>query len=172
MIFEKVAKRAEELGINYLVVASNTGKTALELYKEASNKKIICVTHHVGFTGPGIDEMGKPMREKLQQLGIEVYTATHLMAGIDRSVRKQFGGLYPGEIVANTLRLFGQGVKVGVEIAVMALDAGLIPYGEDVIAIGGTSNGADSAIVVRPAHSNEFFATRIEEIIAKSPRER
>lgn len=169
MVLKKAVNRATELGIKHLVVASNTGKIALELYKEAKSAQlhIVCVTHHVGFLGSGIDEMKKEMREKLAALNIDVYTSTHLMAGIDRAVRKQFGGLYPAEIVANTLRMFSQGVKVGVEIAVMSLDAGLIPYGEDVIAIGGTNRGADSAIVVRPAHSSEFFKTEIKEIIAK-----
>ncbi|NLZ38638.1 MAG: hypothetical protein GX893_03415, partial [Firmicutes bacterium] len=61
----------------------------------------------------------------------------------------------------------GQGVKVSVEIAVMALDAGLIPYGEDIIAIGGSGRGADTAIVVQPAHAKDFFAGKIREIICK-----
>ncbi|NLB53246.1 MAG: hypothetical protein GX808_09995, partial [Syntrophomonadaceae bacterium] len=70
------------------------------------------------------------------------------------------------EIIAQTLRMLGQGVKVAVEIAVMSLDAGLIPYGEDIISIGGSSRGADAAIVIRPAHSNHIFDTEIREIIA------
>lgn len=165
MVLKKATQRAKELGIRHLVVASNTGKTALELYHEAPNFRIICVTHHVGFVKPGFDEMDKEVRTQLLKLGIQVYTGTHLFAGVDRAIRKQFGGLYPNEIVANTLRMFSQGVKVGIEISIMALDAGLIPFGEDVIAIGGTQSSADSAIVIRPSHSDEFFSTSIKEII-------
>mgnify|MGYP003884600843 CR=1 FL=1 len=89
------------------------------------------------------------------------------MAGLDRAVRLKFGGLGPAEIVANTYRTFGEGTKVCVEITVMALDAGLIPYGRDVIGIAGTGSGADTALVIRPAHSARFFDTRVREIIVK-----
>lgn len=168
MVLKKAVQRAAELGIEYLVVASNTGKTAWDLYQEsknAPNLKIVCITHQIGFREPGEDEMGQEMRSKLTKSGVSVYTGTHLLGGIDRALRKQFNGVYPAEIVANTLRMFSQGVKVGVEIAVMALDSGLIPFKRDVIALGGTSRGADSAIVIRPAHSDQFFKSQIKEII-------
>jgi len=79
-------------------------------------------------------------------------------------------GIYPAEIIASALRLFGQGTKVAIEIAVMALDAGLIPYGVDVIAIAGSNEGADTALIIRPAHSQNFFSTKVKEIVCK-PRE-
>jgi hypothetical protein len=69
-----------------------------------------------------------------------------------------------------SLRILGQGFKVCVEISSMALDAGLIPYGIEVITVGGTGRGADTATVVLPAHSNQFFETKVKEIICK-PRE-
>ena len=47
----------------------------------------------------------------------------------------------------------------------MALDAGLIPYNKEIVAIAGTVRGADAAIVVKPAHANHFFDTEIREII-------
>ena len=98
-------------------------------------------------------------------MGIKLLTTTHLLAGVDRAVRLQFGGIQTAEIVAQTLRILGQGVKVAVEISVMALDAGLVPYGEDIVAIAGTTEGADAAVVIRPDHSNRFFATELREII-------
>jgi len=162
------AARSQALGIGYVVVASNTGETAMKLVGEF--REVVCVTHHVGYSGPGDDEMPASARRQLEENGVKVLTTTHLLAGVDRAVRNKFGGIYPTEIIAQTLRMLGQGVKVGVEIAGMALDAGLIPYGEDIIAIGGTGSGADTAIVVRPAHSNQFFDTQVREIICK-PRE-
>jgi hypothetical protein len=69
--------------------------------------------------------------------------------------------------MAQTLRMLGQGFKVCVEISGMALDAGLIPYGEEIVAIGGSAKGADTAVVITPAHSNRFFDTKINEIICK-----
>lgn len=158
-------ERAKERGIQTVVVASNTGNTA-ELFLD-QGVNIICVTHHVGFTGPGIDEMGQERREALAARGVKVLTSTHLFAGIDRALRLQSGGLYPAEIVAHALRLLGQGVKVGIECAVMALDAGLIEFGEPVLSVAGTGRGADTAILLTPDHSNSFFKTRVHEIICK-----
>ncbi len=156
-------KRADDSNIRYIVVASNTGATARKF--AGNDREIVCVTHHVGFKNPGEDEMEPEMREKLQKQGIKVLTTTHLLAGVDRSLRFKFQGVYPAEIIASTLRIFGQGVKVCVEIACMALDAGLIPYGEEIISVGGWGKGADSACIIVPAHSNYFFDTVIKEII-------
>ena len=49
----------------------------------------------------------------------------------------------------------------------MAADSGMIPVDEDVIAIAGTEEGADTALVIKPAYSWEFFNLRIKEIICK-----
>lgn len=160
-----VLKRAQELGVSTLIIASNSGVTAELFLDQGFN--VVCVTHHVGFAGPGVDEMDKEHRKSLEERGAKVLTTTHLFAGVDRALRIQNGGLYPGEIVAHTLRLFGQGIKVGIECSVMALDAGLIEFGEKVIAVAGTGRGADSAIVLTPNHSNYFFKTKVHEIICK-----
>jgi hypothetical protein len=68
--------------------------------------------------------------------------------------------------MADTLRLFGQGIKVAVEVAVMAADAGALT-GNDIISIGGSGRGADAALVLKPAHQNNFFDMRIREVICK-----
>jgi hypothetical protein len=161
-------KRAKDLGIKQIVVASNSGYTAEQFLDKGV--EVICVTHHIGFMGPGEDEMPPQVRQKLAERGVRLLTTTHLLAGVDRAVRNKFGGLYPAEIIAQSLRMLGQGVKVCVEIAGMALDAGLIPYGQEVIAVAGSATGADTAVVIVPAHSNQFFDTKVKEIICK-PRE-
>jgi len=86
---------------------------------------------------------------------------------IERAITNKFGGLYPGGIVSNTLRMFGQGTKVCLEIAGMAIDAGMIPAGKEIIAVGGSGGGADTALVLIPAHSNAFFDTQILEVVCK-----
>lgn len=160
-------RRADETGIRHVVVASCTGRTAELFLPRAGDLEIICVTHQVGFLNPGEDEMPSETRKKLAENGIRILTATHLMAGLDRACRNKFGGVYPAEIIASALRMFGQGLKVCVEIAGMALDAGLVPAGREIIAVGGTAAGADTAIIVVPAHSQNFFDTKIKEIICK-----
>lgn len=163
-------KRAGELGVKHLVVASCSGKSAALLLEQTHELEIVCVTHQVGFVRPGEDEMAAETRNLLAEGGIRVLTTTHFMAGLDRACRTKFGGVYPAEIVASALRILGQGLKVCVEVSIMALDAGLVPYGADIISLGGTGEGLDTAAVIKPAHSQNFFDTRVREIICK-PRE-
>ena len=162
---ELAIETARERGIAHLVVASNSGKTAELLAGRVPH--LVCVTHACGFTAPGANEMPAEVRAALIARGVQVLTTTHVLSGAERGISRKFGGTNPVEIMAHTLRMFGQGVKVGVEISVMALDAGLIPYGEDIIAIGGTGRGADTAIILRPAHAANIFDTAISEIICK-----
>lgn len=70
-------------------------------------------------------------------------------------------------IIAQTLRFFGQGMKVIVEIASMAADAGVIPADKDVLVIAGSGRGSDTAVILRPANSHRIFDLVIREIIAK-----
>jgi hypothetical protein len=89
------------------------------------------------------------------------------MGGIGRAVRKKLGTYEVEEIIAYALRIFGEGMKVVAEISVMAADAGLIRTDEEVIAIAGTGRGADTAVVLRPAHAQQFFDLRILEVLCK-----
>lgn len=162
---ELALQKAEEYGIKSIVVASVSGKTAELLAGKAEN--IVCVTHANGFKEPGVNEMTSQQREILLGENIKVLTTAHALSGAERGISKRFGGVYPVEIMANTLRMFGQGVKVTVEISVMALDAGLIPYGEDIIAIAGTGKGVDTAVVLRPDYASNILNTYIAEIICK-----
>jgi uncharacterized protein len=160
--------RAAELHIKHLVVASTSGSTAVELAKLLPNDiEAVCVTHHAGFHEFGKNELPDAVENKLAEHGIPVLRTTHLFAGVERAIRLKVGGLGPAETIAFTYRTLGEGTKVAVEIAVMALDAGLIPYGKDIIAIAGTGTGADTAIIIRPAHSRQFFETRVKEVICK-----
>jgi hypothetical protein len=169
----KALSRAKELDIRDVVIASCTGKTAelaadiINLDKSLKDINFVCVTHQIGFEEPNIDEMPKEVRKSLCNRGVKILTTTHLLGGVDRALRFQFKGVYPAEIVSTTLRMFGQGVKVCVEIAVMAADAGLVRAGDDIIAVGGTDSGADAAVVICPAHSQDFFKTVVREIICK-----
>ncbi len=158
-------KAAKEQNIKDIVVASNTGETAVLLQDCGLN--VVCVTHAYGFKNPGENEMPEETRTALLDKGMKVLTATHVLSGVERACSSKFGGIYPAEIMSNTLRFFGQGVKVCVEVSVMAVDAGLVPHGGRIIAIGGSGRGADTAVILKPAHAKDVFSTRIEEIICK-----
>lgn len=162
---ELALKKARGRGITDIVVASGSGKTAGLLAGKADN--IVCVTHANGYAAPGASDMPEKVRQELTGQGVRLLTTTHVLSGAERGISRKCGGAYPVEIMAHSLRMFGQGVKVCVEIAVMALDAGLVPYGKDIIAIGGTGHGVDTAVIIRPAHAGNILDTFIAEIICK-----
>ena len=72
--------------------------------------------------------------------------------------------------MALTLRRLGQGIKVVCEITMEACDAGLVPEGEEILAIAGTGRGADTVAIMRSAASKRFLELKVLEILAK-PRE-
>ncbi|MEW9093811.1 MAG: pyruvate kinase alpha/beta domain-containing protein [Clostridiaceae bacterium] len=156
---------AKERGINHIIIPACEGDTAL-LFKNCG-LNVIVVTHVNGFTTPGIQDMKEDRKQELEGYGFKLYTSTHVLSGAERALSKKFGGVSPIEIIAHTLRMFGQGVKVAVEVTTMALDGGLIPYGKDIIALGGTERGVDTAIIIRPSHSSSILETKVKEIICK-----
>lgn len=157
---------ATERKINYIVFPSASGWTA-SFFENIKDKSLICVTHTYGFAEKGKNEMSEGKRKELENKGIKVLTTTHVLSGAERSFSRKFGGIYPVEIAANTLRMFGQGVKVAVEIAIMALDAGLIPYNIPVISLGGTEEGVDTALIIIPSHASNFLESKIIDILCK-----
>jgi hypothetical protein len=72
--------------------------------------------------------------------------------------------------MAYAYRCFGEGMKVAIEVAVMAADCAVVPTSEDIIALGGTGKGCDAAIALKAAHQNNFFDLRVREIIAMVSR--
>lgn len=165
-VIELVKSRKEELGIENIVVASVSGESGVKLAGSIPDAKIVNITHHAGFRGGDDLELDQKYLKKLENMGIPVYTSSHALSGVGRGISNKFDGVTPVEIIAETLRLICQGVKVCVEISVMAADAGLLPTDREVIAIGGTGKGLDTAVVLKPAHMGNFFELRINEIIA------
>lgn len=164
---ELAVQRAKELGIREIVVPSNKGETANAILDAAQGAcDIIVVTSHVGFSGPFEKIMSDDVMQKLMARGAKVVRGSHALSGIERSMSQKYGGVYPVLTMADTLRLFGQGTKVAVEITVMAADAGALS-GNKVIALGGTHNGVDTALVLTPAHMNNFFDLQIHGVICK-----
>jgi hypothetical protein len=169
-VVEAVKKRREELGIEHVVVASDTGDTALKLWEALADTGtiIVSVAEHAGFQGGDAPSIGDRARRELEEKGIKVLVCAHALSGVGRSITNKFGGVSHVEIIAHVLRCFGgHGLKVAVEISVMAADAGLVPTDREIIAVGGSGSGADWAIVLQAAHMNSFFDLEVREIIAK-----
>jgi hypothetical protein len=166
-VINAAKRRAKELGVKTILAASTKGETGVKAAETFQGYNVVVVTHSTGFTAPDIQELKAENRERILKAGGKILTTTHAFGGLGRAIRRKFGTYQSDEIVANTLRIFGQGVKVAVEIALMAADSGLISLNEDVISIGGTGEGADTALVLSAANVQDFFNVKIHEIICK-----
>ncbi|MEA3222897.1 MAG: pyruvate kinase alpha/beta domain-containing protein [Thermodesulfobacteriota bacterium] len=170
---EIAIKSIKKDGYKHIVVASTTGKTALAFYDALKdlNVNLVIVTHSVGFGEPNTDEFDPKIRDRLLSAGIPVCTGTILSHSLEKSFMDSFGGIYPAYIIANTLRRFGEGTKVAIEIVLEACDAGLIPEGEEVLSIGGTARGSDTILAIKTRPSKRFLDLDVLEILAR-PRGR
>ena len=160
-------QRAEELGIKNIVVASTRGDTAVRAMDAFQGLRVIVVSHVAGLRQPNVQEFTEENKKMVESKGGIMLTTAHAFSGVSRALRTKFNTVAIGDIIANTLRIFGQGMKVACEIAMMAADSGLVRTDEDIIAIAGTSRGADTAIVLKPVNAHNFFDLKIKEILCK-----
>lgn len=161
---------ASDHNLKDIVIASTTGYAAEKMLDAAGDKglNIVVVTHNTGFSEEGSQSFPEDLKTRLQEHGIRVHTGTMVLRSLGTAIR-DLTGYSEQDLIANTLRMFSQGVKVCVEIVAMAADSGLIPF-TDVIAIAGTGKGADTACLIRANSSNRFFRIKIKEILIK-PKE-
>lgn len=164
---EVARQRADQLGIRTVLVATTRGETGLQVAQRFQGYDVVVVTHSTGFAGPNIQELTEENRAAIESAGAQILTCQHALGGVSRAVRKKWGTYAIDEIIAQTLRIFGEGMKVCAEIALMAADAGLVPVGEPCIAIAGTGRGADTAVVLIPANVQQFFDLRVMEVLVK-----
>ncbi len=153
-------------GITDILVASTTGKTGLIAARmfQGTGMNLIIVTHNFGFKEESF-EMNNERRKEIMGFGAKILTGTMVLRGIGAAIREK-SGYSEEQIVADTLRIFGQGIKVCCEMAAMASDSGLIGT-KEIIAVAGTGHGADTVCVIKPASSNNFFKMKVVEILAK-----
>ena len=180
---EIALEAAKERGIKTVVISSTTGFTALEALKvfESSGLNLIFVTHQTGYRQPGVQLLPDESRQKIVDAGYKVYTGTDVLTGgveigISRP-RPPRGDPQPTRmptalppvttIIANILRMFSQGVKVCVEIVMMAADGGLVNPGDKVVSVAGSHSGADTAMVVTASTSNRISDMKFNEILCK-----
>ncbi len=154
-----------------IVAATSTGDTIFKLKeiadKEQFHNNIIAVTHVFGMHEKGRNDMSPETFKKLHEEGILTVTAAHALSGAERGISSKFHGVYPAEIISAALRMFGQGTKVCVEVALMAVDSGKITYGKPIVCIGGSAHGADTACVITPGYTASLLDTKIHEILCK-----
>lgn len=154
-----------------IVAASTMGVTADALLTAAEEAgwhgQIVIVRGCSSKNRKGVNLMKGEVRDNLVSRGAVIVTAAHALSAGERALSTSFKGVYPLELMANTLRIFGQGTKVCVEAAVMALDADALPYGVPVVALGGSHRGADTALLLTPSYSASILDTVVHEVLCK-----
>ncbi len=166
----ELLEKAVGMGFRHIVVASTTGVSAAEAARRLDltpDINLVVVGHSVGFKGPNIDEFLPEHYEEITGKGGKVLKATILTHSLETAIAEQFKGSAPTLLIANSLRRLGQGLKVGCEIVMEAVDAGLVPEAEEVVAVAGTARGWDTVAVIRSAASKRFLQLSVLEIWAK-----
>ncbi len=160
--------------VKNIVLASTTGLTG-SLASEMNARdydgmfNLVIITHCKGFRDPNKDELEAHYAVKIRKNGARIHTGTMVFHNINDALRARD---YPSELtlMADTLRMFGQGIKVAVEVVLMATDAGLIPEQKSVFAIAGTGLGADTGALILSANSRRAFKLKVKDLVIK-PRD-
>jgi len=152
-VIRAVRSRLEEGDLKAVIVASTSGATGLKFAESLKGKaQILAVSH---------EKMEPSLKKKIESSGGKAIDQTHLPLhgeGMDAT--------------RGTLYALGQGFKVAVEVILIATDKDLVKPFADVVGVGGTGTGADTAIVARSTRTSEAFGDdrekklEIREIIA------
>jgi hypothetical protein len=154
-------EEAQRRGIRKIVLASTTGETARLAADRLAGTGItlVVVPHQYGFTRS--QRFPKELVTELEQQGHRVHFGTMLFH------TDNFYGSGTPEVMAIVLRTICQGMKVCVEIVLMAADGGLVARGEEIVAVSGTHRGADTAVVALASTSTALHELHITEILCK-----
>jgi len=160
-----------EHDIKDIVVASTSGLTgvlAAEINAKDHKGKfnVVVVTHCAGFRDPNKDEREGHNMKKIREYGAKLHTGTMVFHNINDAFRSK-NYLSDLTVMAETLRMMGQGTKVAVETVLMATDAGLIPAQKDVFSIAGTGVGADTGVLILSANSRRALKLKIKDVVIK-----
>lgn len=165
----EIVKSLVAEGHEDLVVATTTGETGVLFAEEFAGQglNLVVVTHSAGFKGQNQNELLPEKKDAIIKTGAKIYTGTILTHSIETGLAQKFNGSYPTLLIAQTLRRLGEGVKVCCEIAMEGCDAGLLPENEAVVAVAGSSWGADTVCIIKSACSKRFLDLKVMEILCK-----
>lgn len=160
-VLRLAGERAKARGIKKIVLASTTGETARTAAKlwSKSGIKLVVVPHQYGFMFS--QRFPPELVAELSGKGHRVHFGTMLFH------TESLYGMNTPFVMASLLRTFCQGMKVCVEIVLMAVDGGHVDVGEEVVVVAGSGRGADTAVVALSAPSTRLADLHITEIICK-----
>jgi hypothetical protein len=186
-VMDAVVERLREHDVNTVIVASSTGEMALKLCQTLSDNavqaQVVAVCDPPWAIGkiPKAGRISPDNKAKLAAAGAIVvdmmpYASRAYSTGASNNVYEALDLLV---VVFDAFRMVGgNGLKGAIEVALMATNAGVVPAGRDVIAVAGTGNGLDTAIVLKTAFSIDIFSgdpaerPEVREILAMASEKR
>ncbi|HEY3422231.1 MAG TPA: hypothetical protein VGK13_03665 [Methanocellaceae archaeon] len=141
-------EKAQKCGVKRVFVPSKTGNTAQKAYNLFKNTGIALTI--VG-TDPTL--FSPEILEAIKNNGCRV------------CFYKDIPYTYPQDM-KTAYRRMGEGFKVAVELGIIAayLDES---NADEVLCLGGTKKGVDTALIIKPAKSDVFDQLEVREIVAK-----
>jgi len=173
-VVQVVMERLAEGDVKTVVIASTTGYTAFKFSEALQGRdagsavtrtdvRLISVAEGalIREWGTEYPSLKAEDKQELERRGVVVADrVSYLLHSslLDYAFDSEWRFPSPEEITKMTLYAFGQGLKVAVEVVLMAVACGFLEPFQKVIAVGGTSRGADTAIVVNATYPNHFFS--------------
>jgi len=164
-VIEAVENRVEQTGIRHVVVASHSGRTALAFAERLKGKaEVICVSGRPARRDRGRDwpSITLENRRRLEELGVVVLDRIPYALESTVLQESRWNIASADKVVVETLYMFGQGMKVAVQVVLTATSSGYLEPYQDVIGVGGTRRGADTAIVMKASYTTRIFSENPE----------
>lgn len=173
---ELAYERATLLDLDKVVVASETGLSAIEVLQVFKDMEVIVVSSAAGTSVEGTTigdlRIGIPDEDMHRQLldgGAKVIRGTDPFWNL--SAHSQL--VDTGKLGMMFLKTLSSGLHVCMTAVLEATDAGYLAAGEEVVALAGSWVGLDTAIVAKAANSIRFFeGFEVLELICKPRRAR
>ncbi|MBN2309849.1 MAG: hypothetical protein JXR94_12820 [Candidatus Hydrogenedentes bacterium] len=154
---DAVRARVPELKPDAVVVATTSGRSALVAARALADTGVRVIA--VPFQKHLYDKYGPPDPElaaQCRESGVEFLPEEPTVPMLDT---------HRPDIV-NAWRTMSQGFKVALQVASMCVDLGMLDAGAHVIALGGSGEGADTAVAVHTYGYDDVLKSNVTGIIA------
>jgi len=174
-VVEAVKERIAVTGIGNVVVASTRGRTAVKLAESLGSRvRVIAVSEpqYVKEWGAKWPTIEPAYVRRLTELNVTVLDKAPYVFHSSILEDSQWSHISPETLLRETFYALGQGFKVAVEVVLTAVACGVLEPYQDVVGIGGTIRGADTALVLRATYPAMVFSKdpmkrlEIREVIA------
>jgi len=171
-VISSVKERLTLGDINKIIVPVTTGKTLsefkefidAELIVPVSEDEAVSVCRLVINKNPGFFD--KIINDRME----DALNSVRGRRGVFDKVLLPFCGENV-DAARETLYAFGHGMKVAIQISLVAVERGYITPGQRIITVGGLQGGVDTAVIVKAATPSQAFSAKqsgrleVEEII-------